>query len=126
MPVICYKGACHMDCRPPETFYACPSPFKWRHLEPEIIINWLRVSDTAERSQVDQPIALQRHLTHGLPYMLLRDVVIAHFSRPPWGPICPWESPPLTCRPLGHQSAALVPARSWTRPGSAAHGGLLR
>ena len=41
-----------MDCRPPETFYACPSPFKWRHLEPEIIINWLRVSDTAERSQV--------------------------------------------------------------------------
>jgi hypothetical protein len=61
MPVICYKGACHMDCRPPETFYACPSPFKWRHLEPEIIINWLRVSDTAERSQVDQPIGHQLH-----------------------------------------------------------------
>ena len=32
-------------------------------------------------------IALQRHLTHGLPYMLWCDVVIAHFSRPPWGPI---------------------------------------
>jgi hypothetical protein len=72
------------------------------------------------------PITLQRHLTHGLSYMLLRDVVIAHFSRPPWSPIRPWESPPLTCRPLGHQSAAWVPARSWPRPGSAAHGGLLR
>ena len=73
-----------------------------------------------------QARALQRPLTHGLSSMLLRHVVIAHFSRPPWGPIRPWESPPLTCRPLGHQSAALVPAWSWTRPGSAAHGGLLR
>src|SRR5262249_4898401 len=32
-------------------------------------------------------LTLQRHLTHGLSYMLLRDVVIAHFSRPPWSPI---------------------------------------
>src|SRR6266478_6653405 len=61
--------------------------------------------------QVD--IALQRHLTRGLPYMLVRDVVIAHFSRPPWGPICPWESSPLTCRRLGDQSAALGPAGEW-------------
>jgi predicted nucleic acid-binding protein len=30
-----------------------------------------------------QELTLQRHLTHGLPYTLLRDVVIAHFSRPP-------------------------------------------
>ena len=71
-------------------------------------------------------LPLQRHLTYGLPYMLLCEVVIAHFSRPPRGPIRAWESPPLTCRPLGHQSAALVPAWSWTRPGSAADGGLLR
>jgi hypothetical protein len=55
-------------------------------------------------------IALQRHLTHGLSYMPLRDVVIAPFSRPPWDPILPWASPPLTCRPLGHRSAALVQA----------------
>ena len=71
-------------------------------------------------------LTLQHHLTYGLPYMLLCEVVIAHFSRPPRGPIRAWESPPLTCRPLGHQSAALVPAWSWTRPGSAADGGLLR
>ena len=55
-------------------------------------------------------LPLQRHLTHGLSYMPLRDVVIAHFSRPPWDPILPWASPPLTCRPLGHRSAALVQA----------------
>ncbi len=45
-------------------------------------------------------LALQRHLAHGLLYMPLRDVVIAHSSRPPWDLILPWEFPSLTCQPL--------------------------
>ena len=109
----------------------------FRKLDQELIVA-LRAKSAAEIEQVirqytrmrcpkcGEPLTLQRHLTYGLPYMLLCEVVIAHFSRPPRGPIRAWESPPLTCRPLGHQSAALVPAWSWTRPGSAADGGLLR
>ncbi len=45
-------------------------------------------------------LTLQRHLAHGLLYMPLRDVVIAHSSRPPWDLILPWGFPSLTCQPL--------------------------
>jgi len=51
-------------------------------------------------------LSLQRHLTHGLSYMPLRDVVIAHFSRPPWGPILPVGVPTT------HMPAPWTPGRS--------------
>jgi hypothetical protein len=51
-------------------------------------------------TQVRQFLTLQRHLAHGLLYMPLRDVVIAHSSRPPWDLLLPWEFPSLTCQPL--------------------------
>ena len=51
-------------------------------------------------------LTLQRHLTHGLSYMPLRDVVIAHFSRPPWGPILPVGVPTT------HMPAPWTPGRS--------------
>src|SRR5438128_2597892 len=43
----------------------------------------LNLGFTLGNTHMPADLALQRHLTHGLSYMPLRDVVIAHFSRPP-------------------------------------------
>ena len=48
---------------------------------------WPKVADAVIEAAffllLPNQISLQRHLTHGLSYLPLRDVVIAHCSHPP-------------------------------------------